>query len=147
MDLTYQQIQRVFELQQKLFAIKSFITGIKQLMEQLMNDKCDCHFTFRSHNLDQHLRNEALQKTTFQGIESFIINGPQPTPGTKPCHNELLFSFTDIESLTLLQSVIELKEKTAAHLQQQIENILIPNLKIELTTIHENPIQHLHDGQ
>ena len=147
MNLTFTQLQKINELHQTLFALKSFITGLKQLMAQLMEHHCDCNFTFDIHNLHQHQQNEYAKAAFTQGIEDYIRNGPPSSiPGTEACHQKLLFSFSESESLTILNLVIQLKETKAAALQQQIENILLRTMKIELTELPANPIQQLYHG-
>lgn len=145
MDLTFSQLQRVNELQVALFNLKNFITGIKQLMSQLANDNCRVDIAFNLHNQDRHEKNEAIKKSNPQDLQDWVINGPRTTvEGTSPCQQNFIFSFEDTDAMRLLALVITQKEQKAQQVQKEIESILIRTMRIEITEIPANPIQHLH---
>lgn len=140
MNLTIPQTNQVIKLQQEYALCFEAVKYLQDLLTQLCHDKCDLKVNFSMLNLDQPEKKGTIDQgridfgipVAMLGIFGYV-KGAYEIPQPKSCINKLDFDVSETTGIRILYAVLQEKQELLTALQQQIEKILIPTMKIELT--------------
>ncbi len=169
MQLTKDQITIVLQLQADFHRFTEEIKHLEKTAAELAKDPCDVKVNFSCHNLNQHQINEELKKVKmpgesevdgdiivqqFQGLAMILSSqmahamglktSGQPQP-EKECVPKINFSCTEATGIRIINAILQEKYEARDLTQKQIEDILIPKLKIDINQVEvQNPIHELY---
>lgn len=155
MELNSKALQEVVQLNLDLVKVNNQISRIKELISQLLQDKCDLSVSFKMHNETRCEENKSviteLQDHQFYmtgilgaafGIPRSMLN---PLIDQKPCKNELNFEVTDTNGVRILSILLSEKEEAKRLMIDRLNQLINP-VTISFPD-DPNPIHHRYAAE
>jgi hypothetical protein len=144
MELNSKALQEAVQLNLDLVKANNQISRIKELISQMLKDKCDLSVSFKMHNETRCEENKAAQqgnpdfvffdgliKQLGAGISGHPVyqyanihrGGPEPQ---EPCKNTLDFEITDTNGVRILSILLAEKEEAKRLMIDRLNQLINP---------------------